>query len=164
MLVTYLTTYMSCPSFERLCSCLSDSVTRCWNKVAQCFKKLPNSNHNSYYLKWDIFQSSPKSCQPNIWATFVRNFVTSKTFKKYPNLVTLNYQQCQIDFYRRLRYSVAWSVTRYWRKKLPNFSKSGPKRSHCNFILRSEFFKFAQKVTKHLGYFWRKFVAKIFQK
>ena len=58
------------------------SGTRFWNKRSQFFK----SCHYNFYLKCDIFQNSPKSCQ--ICATLFIKFV-AKNFKNSPNLVTL---------------------------------------------------------------------------
>ena len=55
-------------------------------KDAQFFK----SYHNSFSLIIDVFRNSPKESF-NIWATFVRKFVT-KNLQKSPNLVTLGSQ------------------------------------------------------------------------
>ena len=46
----------------------------------------------------------------------------------------------------------------------PNFSTGHQKGRHSNFYLRIIFFEIAPKVTKYLGYFYKKIATKRFQK
>ena len=48
------------------------------------------------------------------------------------------------------------SVTRFWNKKLPNFSLKGPKCSHYGFNIKNYILKFAPTVAKYLGYICKK--------
>ena len=65
---------------------ISSSVTRCYNKKVNHFtppsQTLPKWIHSNFYLQV-MFSKLPKKL-PNIWATFVRKFVT-KAFQKSPN-------------------------------------------------------------------------------
>ena len=59
-----------------------DSVTRCWNKNLPNFLKFAKKVASALiYLNTEVFKIAQKS--RNIWATFVRKFV-SKSFQKLP--------------------------------------------------------------------------------
>ena len=63
------------------------SVTRCWNKAQpNVLQKLPK-----IFIKNKFFVIAHKSL--NIWATFVRRFVTQELLKMR-NLITLNPNKC----------------------------------------------------------------------
>ena len=54
-----------------------------------------------------------------------------------------------------LRLMEAFSVTRYWNKKVAQFFLKLPQKVTTAVLLKKWWFHSIPKVTKHLGYFWK---------
>ena len=109
-----------------------------------------NSSNSSFYLRNKVFIIAPKL--PNIWATFVRSFVT-KNCQNWPNLVT-----CSPPFLpsgKRDKESAFDTLSPVWpyvgdNKVAQMFPKVAQNNIHSSFTL-VDLFQNSSKVTHLYG-------------